>query len=198
MPISRVAVLPPVRTNPDAGPASTVVRFPADWDNLPKVRGGTTVRFELPEDQVARAVKGDASKGWTGTFCYSINGSPPVRVKFGVNGPDGWQRSHPVEVALPKTAENMTFWLELQGDGGKSYYSNFGKNFTFDIAPHNPAMPPPGYNPPPNTLISDRWGNITGSRDLEPPTPVVLDPQPISDRWGHVLGTESEGKIDWK
>ncbi|MHB8878754.1 MAG: hypothetical protein ACYC8T_34065 [Myxococcaceae bacterium] len=199
--IIRAAYLPPVRTSPDAPPPSTTLKFPADWYLLPQLKAGTTVRFELPAEEVAKFVKGKANDGWKGTFCYQVNGSEPVRVNFGVNGPDGWQRSHPVEVALPPNAEKLTFWLELNGSGGPSYYSNFGRNFSVDINGRNPSMPPAPYNPPANTQTSDRWGHVIGSRPIDPPTPVVvINPSPRSDRWGHLLANaqEADGKIEWK
>jgi len=199
--ISRAATLPPVRTNPDAAPASTIVKFPEDWQALPSVRAGATVRFELPAEEVARSVRGDAAKGWRGTLCYSVNGSEPVRVNFGVNGPEGWQRSHPVEVEIPQNAEAVSFWLELQGTGGPSYYSNWGRNFTMNVEGRNPAMPPAPYNPPPNTQVSDRWGHIIGSRPIDAPRPVVMiNAFPRGDRSGHMLANahDADGKIEWK
>lgn len=199
--ISRAATLPPVRTNPDAAPPSTVVKFPEDWERLPQVKAGTTVRFELPAEAVGRFVKGNAQDGWKGALCYQVNGSEPVRVNFGVNGPDGWQRSHPIELAIPQFAEKVTFWLELNGTGGPSYFSNWGRNFTMNVDGRNPAMPPAPYNPPPNTLVSDRWGHVIGSRPIDPPTPVVvINPAPRSDRWGHIVASpaEADGKIEWK
>ncbi len=199
--IPRNTPLPPVRTNPDAPAPSATLTFPGDWEHLPTVRAGTTVRFELPKEQVARFVDGDPQEGWRGALCYQVNGSTPVRVNFGVNGPDGWQRSHPVEVAIPPYAEKVTFWLELAGSGGKSYFSNFGRNFTMSVNGRNPAMPPAPYNPPANTLVSDRWGHVVGSRPIDPPTPVVvINPGPISDRWGHLIARppDADGKIEWK
>jgi hypothetical protein len=199
--ISRAATLPPVRTNPDAAPATNIVKFPADWQSLPQVRAGATVRFELPAEEVAKFVKGDASKGWRGALWYSVNGSEPVRVNFGVNGPEGWQRSHPVEIEVPRYAEKVSLWLELSGEGGPSYYSNWGRNFTMNVEGRNPALPPAPYNPPPNTQVSDRWGHIIGSRPIDAPTPVVvINPAPRGDRWGHVLANapDADGKIEWR
>ena len=199
--ISRAATLPPVRTNRDAAPVSTIVKFPEDWQALPSVRASSTVRFELPAEEVAKSVKGDPAKGWRGTLCYSVNGSEPVRVNFGVHGPEGWQRSHPVEVEIPRDAQTMSFWLELSGAGGPSYYSNWGRNFTMNIEGRSQALPPAPYHPPPNSQVSDRWGHIIGWRSIDAPTPVVvINPSLRSDRRGQMLArsADADGKIEWR
>lgn len=148
----RAQVSRSITTATDAGGAaapSTVVRFPAGFEQPPTVRPGDTVRFDIPKDQVLPHVAGPAYHGretWMGRLMVQVNGGEPqpyvfAQSKMGGTGDYQGHEVRPVDVRIPDDATAVQVWLETRGIEGERFVSNYGANYQIPVAGTAPSAP---------------------------------------------------------
>ncbi len=128
---------------------STVVRFPAGFDQPPTVRAGETVRFDIPKDQILPFVAGPAYHGretWLGRLMVQVNGGEPLPYVFAQStmGGTGNYLGHevrPVDVRIPDDATAVQVWIETRGIEGERFVSNLGANYTLPVVAASTPAP---------------------------------------------------------
>lgn len=108
-----------------------------------RVQAGEKLQIAYDADRLREILGTDG--GARMTACISFDGEPPLEVPLHIGGPDGAPQAGVAflpAVRVPYDASRVTLWFKGEGDGKTGFDSDFGKNYSFEVALPRPDADP--------------------------------------------------------